>query len=78
MAAERDAVAIRAEIDQAREQLATTVDELANRLAPARLTDRLKASAKQKLTSPVGIAVAGGVGVVLTLVVVRNLRRSRS
>lgn len=77
MAAERDAVAIRAEIDQARAQLATTVDELANRLAPARLSERLKASVKQKVTSPAGIAVVGGVTVVLTLVVVRNLRRSK-
>ncbi|UQX89617.1 DUF3618 domain-containing protein [Jatrophihabitans telluris] len=77
MAAERDTKVIRAEIEQARDQLAASVDQLATRLAPSRLAEEAKASAKQKLTSPVGLAIAGGAAVLLTLLVVRNLRRSR-
>lgn len=77
MAAERDAATIRAEIEHARDQLASSVDQLADRLAPSRLADEAKTNAKEKLTSPVGLAVVGGAAVLLTLLVVRNLRRSR-
>jgi hypothetical protein len=77
VAVERSADVIRAEIEQARDQLAVSVDQLADRLAPSRLMDEAKASATQKLTSPVGIAVLGGGAVLLTLLIVRNLRRSR-
>jgi hypothetical protein len=77
VAAERNARAIRTEIEQARDQLATTVDQLADRLAPKRLADEAKASAKQKLTSPTGMAIVGGTVLLLTIVAVRNLRRSR-
>jgi hypothetical protein len=75
--AQRDASEIRAEIERARDQLAGSVDQLANRLAPQRLAEQVKTSIKTKLTSPTGIAVVGGTAVVVALVVVRNLRRSR-
>jgi hypothetical protein len=77
VAAVRDAQTIRAEIEQARDQLAVSVDQLADRLAPARLMSEAKASAKAKVTSPAGIAIAGGVTALLAVIVVRNLRRSR-
>jgi hypothetical protein len=77
VAAERDAKVIRAEIEQARDLLAVTVDQLADRLAPSRLASEAKASIKEKLTSPIGLAVVGGGAVLLTLLAVRNLRRSR-
>ncbi len=76
MAAVRDAQTIRAEIEMARDQLAVSVDQLADRLAPARLIDEAKTTIKEKVTSPVGLAVSGGVAVLLTFLVVRNLRKS--
>jgi F0F1-type ATP synthase membrane subunit b/b' len=77
VAAVRDAQTIRAEIEQARDQLAVSVDQLADRLAPARLMSEAKASAKAKATSPAAIAIASGVTALLAVIVVRNLRRSR-
>ncbi len=77
MATQRDARDIRAEIEQARDQLAVTVDQLADRLAPQRLLDDLKATLKEKAATPVGKAVIGGGGLLLSLLVVRNLRRTR-
>ena len=41
--ADRDPDTIKAEIDQAREQLALTVDSLATRANPRRIADDLKA-----------------------------------
>jgi hypothetical protein len=77
VATQREAREIRAEIEQARDQLALTVDQLADRLAPQRVVDQAKAAVKAKLTSPAGKAIIGSAAVLLTLVVVRNLRRSR-
>lgn len=77
MTIQRDAAEIRAEIESARDKLAVTVDQLSDRLAPARLMDQAKATVKQKALSPAGKAVIGGAGVLLTLLVIRNLRRSR-
>jgi F0F1-type ATP synthase membrane subunit b/b' len=77
VATQRDAHEIRAEIEQARDQLALSVDQLADRLAPKRLADQAKAAVKAKVTSPTGKAVIGGTAVVLTFIVIRNLRRSR-
>jgi F0F1-type ATP synthase membrane subunit b/b' len=75
--AEREAAEIRADIEQARNQLASSVDQLTDRLAPQRLVEETKLSIKQKAMSPAGKAVLGGAGVLLTLLVIRNLRRSR-
>jgi Protein of unknown function (DUF3618) len=75
--AERAAAEIRIELDQARDRLATSVDQLAVRLAPQRMINQAKASMLAKASSPVGMAVLGGSGLLLTVLVVRNLRRSR-
>ncbi|MGI8666918.1 MAG: DUF3618 domain-containing protein [Jatrophihabitans sp.] len=77
MATQREAAEIRAEIESARDRLAVTVDQLADRLAPARLVDEAKSTVIQKVTSPAGKAVLGGAGLLLGLLVIRNLRRSR-
>lgn len=77
MATQRDAAEIRAEIENARDQLAGSVDQLADRLAPSRLVEETKANLKQKAMSPAGKAVIGGTGALLVLLIVRNLRRSR-
>ena len=77
MATQRDASEIRAEIEQARDQLAVTVDQLAVRLAPTRLVDDVKATLKQKALTPQGKAVLGGAGLLLSVLMIRNVRRSR-
>ncbi|HEX8094692.1 DUF3618 domain-containing protein [Jatrophihabitans sp.] len=77
MATQRDASEIRSEIEQARDQLAVTVDQLADRLAPKRLVDDVKTSLKQKALTPQGKAVLGGAGLLLSVLMIRNLRRSR-
>jgi Protein of unknown function (DUF3618) len=77
VASQRDASDIRAEIEQARDQLAIAVDQLADRLAPKRLVDDAKTTLKQKAATPQGKAVIGGAGLLLSLLVIRNLRRSR-
>lgn len=77
LATQRNAVEIRAEIETARDKLAATVDQLTDRLAPARLVDEAKTNIKEKALSPTGKAVLGGAGVLLTLLIVRNLRKSR-
>jgi hypothetical protein len=75
--AQRDAHEIRVEIERARDQLASSVDQLADRLAPARLVAEAKSSARAKVTSPAGLAVLGGTALLITLIAIRNLRRSR-
>ena len=76
MATQRDASEIRAEIEQARDQLAITVDQLAERLAPKRIIDDVKTTLKEKAQTPQGKAVLGGAGLLLTVLMIRNLRRS--
>jgi len=73
---QRDAAQIKAEIEQARDQLALTVDQLATRLAPARLVEDTKSAVMARLASPTGKKVAAAGGVVVTIILVRNYRRS--
>ncbi|MEW5811936.1 MAG: DUF3618 domain-containing protein [Actinomycetota bacterium] len=73
--ADRDPDTIKAEIDQARDQLALTVDSLAARANPRRLADDLKAGLVRFVTQPpVAISLAG-VGVLVLVVAVRRARR---
>ncbi|MDG5485470.1 DUF3618 domain-containing protein [Mycolicibacterium gadium] len=73
--ADRDPDTIKQEIDQARDQLALTVDSLAERANPRRLADDLKAGLIQFVKKPpVAISLAG-VGTVVIVLVVRRIRR---
>jgi hypothetical protein len=73
--ADRDPDTIKAEIDQARDQLALTVDSLAERANPRRLADDLKAGLVGFVKKPpVAISLAG-VGTVVIVLVVRRIRQ---
>jgi len=77
VATQREASEIRTEIERARDQLAVAVDQLADRLAPKRLVDDAKTSIKQKAMTPRGKAVLAGAGLLLSVLMIRNVRRSR-
>ena len=73
--ADRDPETIRQDIDQARDQLAVTVDSLAERANPRRIADDVKSGVLRFVKKPpVAISLAG-VGVVLVVLFVRKLRR---
>ncbi|MEO3760314.1 DUF3618 domain-containing protein [Mycobacterium sp. B14F4] len=73
--ADRDPDDIKREIDQAREQLASTVDTLAERANPSRLADDAKAAAVRFVKKPVVAVSLAGVGAVVLVVIVRRIRR---
>jgi Protein of unknown function (DUF3618) len=71
--ADRDTDTIKRDIDQAREQLASTVDTLAERANPSRLADDAKAAALRFIKKP---AVVGSlIGAVALVLVVRRIRQ---
>ncbi|CPR10355.1 membrane protein [Mycobacterium bohemicum DSM 44277] len=72
--ADRDPEAIKQDIDQARDQLAATVDSLAERANPRRLADDLKARAVEFVKKPVVIASLVGISSIVVVVVVRRVR----
>ncbi len=72
--ADRDPDTIKQEIDVARDQLAATVDSLAERANPRRLADDLKARAVEFVKKPVVIASLVGISSVVVVVVVRRIR----
>jgi Protein of unknown function (DUF3618) len=72
--ADRDPEAIKQDIDVARDQLAATVDSLAERANPRRLADDVKARVIGFVQKPVVIASLAGVGALVVVVVVRRVR----
>ncbi len=72
--AERDPDTIKKDIDQARNQLASTVDILADRANPRRLADRAKARAVEIVTQPAVLASLAGVGGLILVVAIRRFR----
>jgi hypothetical protein len=72
--AERDPDTIKKDIDQARDQLASTVDTLAERANPRRLADRAKARVIGFVKKPVVVVSLAGVGVVGVVLVIRRIR----
>lgn len=72
--AERDPERIKKDIDQAREQLASTVDILAERANPRQLADRAKARAVEFVTQPAVLASLAGVGGLLVVLAIRRIR----
>lgn len=72
--ADRDPDTIKQDIDVAREQLAATVDSLAERANPRRLADDLKARVIEFVRKPVVKASLAGVGALVVVVVVHRVR----
>ena len=66
---------IQQEIDAARESLAATLDDLAFRTSPQRLTEQGKTKAQAFLQSPPGLAIMGAVGLTVTFVATRRVVR---
>jgi hypothetical protein len=74
LVADRDPEKIKQDIDVAREQLAATVDSLAERANPRRLADDFKARAIEFVKKPVVTVSLAGVGVLVVVVVVHRVR----
>jgi uncharacterized protein DUF3618 len=72
--AERDPDTIKQEIDQARDQLASTVDSLAERANPRRLADDAKARVIGFVKKPAVAVTLAGIGTLTVVVVVRRIR----
>jgi hypothetical protein len=74
----RDPAVIQREIEQTRDALAGTLDELAERTSPKRLAAVARERAIAYASSPQGKAVLGGIGFLALVLVVRRIRRSHS
>ena len=72
--AERDADAIKQEIDLAREQLASTVDTLAERANPRRLADDAKARVIGFVKKPAVAISLAGIAALAAALAVRRIR----
>jgi hypothetical protein len=73
--ADRDPDTIKRDIDQARDQLASTVDSLAERANPRRVADDVKAGVVRFVKKPAVAVSLAGVGALVVVVVVRRIRR---
>jgi Protein of unknown function (DUF3618) len=73
----RDPAAIQQEIEQTRTELASTLDQLAEKTSPKRLAEQGKNRVVALATSPPGIAVIGAITGLTALLVVRRIRRGR-
>ncbi|MGV0632965.1 DUF3618 domain-containing protein [Mycolicibacillus trivialis] len=72
--ADRDPDAIKQDIDRARDQLASTVDLLAERTNPRRLADDAKAKAVRLVKTPAVTISLVGVGALTMVLVIRKIR----
>ena len=72
---DRDPELIKQDIAAARDQLALTVDTLAERVNPQRLADDFKTSVRRFVRQPTVTAVLVGVGALTVVVVLRGIRR---
>jgi len=73
--ADRDPDIIRHEIDQARDQLALTVDSLAERANPRRLAEDFKAGLARFVKKPAVAVSLAGIGTFVIVLVVRRIKR---
>jgi hypothetical protein len=73
--ADRDPDIIKRDIDQARDQLALTVDNLAERANPQRLANDIKAGVMRFVRKPAVAISLAGVGALVIVIVVRRSRR---
>jgi hypothetical protein len=72
---DRDPDTIKQDIDQARDQLAITVDTLAERANPRRIADDVKSGVVRFVKKPAVAMSLAGLGAVLVALFVRRLRR---
>jgi Protein of unknown function (DUF3618) len=72
--ANRDPEAIKQEIDQARDQLAATVDTLTERASPRRLADDAKAAVIGFVKKPAVTLSLLGLGTLAAVLVIRKIR----
>jgi len=72
---DRDPELIKLDIAAARDQLALTVDSLAERANPQRLTDDLKAAVLRFVKQPAVTATLLGVGTLTVVILIRGIRR---
>jgi proteasome assembly chaperone (PAC2) family protein len=70
----RDPDQIEREIETTRTQLAGTLDELAEKVSPKRLAGQAKDTTVEWFRTPPGMAVLGGVGLLVLVGVVRKIR----
>jgi hypothetical protein len=70
----RDPRQIQLEIDAARESLAATLDHLVYRGSPKRVAGQGREAALRFLQTPVGMAVVGATGLLLSFAVVQKIR----
>ena len=75
--ADRDPEVIKADIDAARERLASTVDSLAERANPQRIADGAKSKALAFVDQPKVKYPLVGVGILVVVVMIRRLSRRR-
>ena len=73
--ADRDPDTIKRDIDQARDQLASTVDSLAERANPSRIADDIKAGVVRFVKKPAVAVSLVGVGALILALLVRRIRR---
>ena len=71
--ADRDPDKIKQDIDVAREQLAQTVDALAERANPARIADDVKTGVVQFVTKPVVAMTLAAFGTVVVVLAIRRV-----
>lgn len=74
----RDPDKIQREIESSRTQLAATLDQLAERTSPKRLAGEAKESATAFLGTPPGMALLGGIALLVALRIARTVRNRRS
>ena len=72
--ADRDPDKIKQDIDVARDQLATTVDALAERANPRRIADDAKAGVVQFVKKPAVAVSLAGVGAIVLVLLLRRIR----
>jgi hypothetical protein len=71
----RDPDTIQRDIEQARDALASTLDQLSTKASPKKLVEDATTSVKSKFNDPKVKAVLIGVGVLVAFVVVRRIFR---
>jgi hypothetical protein len=72
--ADRDPDTIKQDIDVARDQLASTVDSLAERANPRRLVEDIKVRVMEFVKKPAVTACLVGFGALTVIIVVRRVR----